>query len=233
MKLHKIADLYVGIEYEYPTMCNQASKYETSDKPDVVDIAVWSSKDSIKALQAKENHLTDDNCEYLITGANFYDCLIDFDGLMIHASAVVYKGNAYLFSADCGTGKSTHTQLWIKAFGDEAKILNDDKPAVRVFGDKVYAYGTPWSGKTDFNVNEKAPLKGICFIHRSPNNEIHPVTGGEMLAELLKQTMRPVDKNKMSKLLSNIDRLLEVVPVYTMGCNMDVEAAKVAYEGMK
>jgi len=233
MKLHRIADLYVAVDYKYPTMINQAPKYETDDKPQIIDILVRASDTSIEALKSEQPALTEDDCEYLITGANFYDALILFDGLMIHSSAVIYNGEAYLFSADSGTGKSTHTQLWLKAFGEKAKILNDDKPAVRIIDNSVYAYGTPWSGKTNWNENIKAPLKGICFIHRSENNEIHRVDPASIIQELLKQTMRPRDKSKMSKLLDNIDNLLKKVPVYTMGCNMDVEAAHVAYEAMK
>lgn len=233
MKLHKIADLYVGIDYKYEILKKQAPKYETSDIPEIVDIAVRATETSINSLKNSTPQLTLDECEYLITGSNFYNCLIDFNGLMIHASAVLYKGGAYLFSADCGTGKSTHTQLWLKAFGDEAKILNDDKPAVRIFDDGVYAYGTPWSGKTDFSVNEKAVLKGICFIHRSKTNSIHRTDAGDILPDILKQTLRPIDKAKMEKLLTNLDLLLERVPVYRMGCNMDVEAAVVAYNAMK
>ena len=233
MKLHRIADLYVGIEYKYDILKRQAPKYETSDIPKIVDIAVRATDTSVETLKSKSPLLTVDECEYLITGANFYNCLVDFDGLMVHASAVIYKGGAYLFSADSGTGKSTHTQLWLKAFGDEAKILNDDKPAVRIFDDGVYAYGTPWSGKTDFSVNEKALLKGICFIHRSENNSIKRVQGGEILTELMKQTLRPIDKDKVQRFLKNVDLLLERVPVYKMGCNMDVEAAHVAYNAMK
>ncbi|MBQ7975198.1 MAG: hypothetical protein IJ300_05885 [Clostridia bacterium] len=233
MKLHRIADLYVGIDYKYETMKKQAPKYQSSDKPEMVEIVVWSSDQAIDALKTKQPTLTENDCEYLITGANFYDCLIDFDGLMIHSSAVIYNGEAFLFSADSGTGKSTHTQLWLKAFGDKAKILNDDKPAVRIINNEVYAYGTPWSGKTDWNENVKAPLKGICFIHRSDVNEIQRVEPGTIIQELLKQTLRPRDKSKMTKLLDNIDTLLQSVPVYTMGCNMDVEAAFVAYEAMK
>lgn len=233
MKLHRIADLYVGIEYKYDTMKKQAPKYESVDKPDIVEIAVWSSDASIQSLKEKNPQLSESDCEYLITGSNFYDCLIGFNGLMIHSSAVLYNGEAYLFSADSGTGKSTHTQLWLKAFGQDAKILNDDKPAIRIIDGKVYAYGTPWSGKTDLNENVRAPLKGICFIHRSQKNEIKRVEPQTIVHELLKQTLRPTDKAKMTNLLNNIDELLRTVPVYTMGCNMDIEAAYVAYEGMK
>ena len=233
MRLHKIADLYVGIDYKYDILKNQAPKYETDDIPEIVHIAVRASDTTVAKLKERTPQLTVPECEYVITGANFYNCLVDFNGLMIHASAVLYKGEAYLFSADSGTGKSTHTQLWLKAFGDEAKILNDDKPAVRIFDDGVYAYGTPWSGKTNFSENAKAKLKGICFIHRSEENSIERVDGSTAVADLLKQTQRPVDADKMDSFLKNIDLLLTKIPIYRMGCNMSVEAALMAYDAMK
>lgn len=233
MKLHRIADLYVGIDFKYPTMTAQTVKFLSDDRPEIVDIAVWASDESIQSMMKEYPNLTADNCEYLITGAGFYNTLIDFDGLMIHSSSVLYKGNAYLFSADCGTGKSTHTQLWKKAFGDEAEILNDDKPAVRIIDNIAYAYGTPWSGKTDLSVNARAPIKGICFLERGKENVIKRVEPGDILKDIMKQTMRPSDEHRMDKLLSNLDKLLKIVPVYRLKCNMELEAAHVSYEGMK
>ena len=32
--------------------------------------------------------------------------------LLVHGSTVAVDGKAYLFTAKCGTGKSTHTRLW-------------------------------------------------------------------------------------------------------------------------
>ena len=64
--------------------------------------------------------------EYYCSAYRFYTQLVDFSGLMLHSSAVIMDGRAYLFSAPSGTGKSTHTQLWLDVFGDRATILNDD-----------------------------------------------------------------------------------------------------------
>ena len=232
MKLHKIADLYVGIEYKYSIMKAQAPKYETSDKPEIVDIAVWSNDDTISKLKTDKPMLTVDECEYLITGANFYDCLIGFDGLMLHASAVAYKNGAYLFSADPGTGKSTHTQLWLKAFGKEARILNDDKPAIRYEDGKLYAYGTPFSGKHDLSANKRAEVAGICFLERALENSIEQISPKQSVHLMLEQTIRSNEIEFMDKLLFVMDKLLTSVKVYKLHCNMDISAARLAYETM-
>lgn len=233
MKLHKIADLYVGIDYKYPTMIKQAQPYLTNDKPKIVDIVTWTTKEAIEDLKNTYPAFSENDCEYMLTGNGFYSELLHFNGLMIHASAVLYDGGAYLFSADSGTGKSTHTQLWRKAFGEQARILNDDKPAVRIVGGKAYAYGTPWSGKTDWNINEKAPLKGICFLERAKDNSIKRVEAGDIISDLLRQTIRPREQENMDKLIENLDELLKITPVFRMGCNMDIEAAKISYNAMK
>ena len=79
-------------------------------------------------------------------GEAFYARLLQYDGMLLHASCVEKDGKAYLFSAKSGTGKSTHTHLWLRAFPD-SRIINDDKPAVRRMDGTFYACGTPFSGK--------------------------------------------------------------------------------------
>lgn len=171
--------------------------------------------------------------EYMWTGAAFCDGLIGLDGFMLHASGVVYENKAYLFSAPSGTGKSTHTTIWRKTFGeDKTFILNDDKPVIRFIDGKVVAFGTPWSGKTDQNENIGVPLQGICFVERCDSNWIEDMSPKEAIHKILDQTVRPQDGKNMSKLLELLDKLLTQVKVYTLHCNMENEAAIVAYNGM-
>ena len=165
-------------------------------------------------------------------GSEFYDALISYGGFLLHSSAVVYKEKAYLFSAPSGTGKSTHTQLWLKRF-DGAYILNDDKPAIKIQKNGFFAFGTPFSGKTDLNINKCVPLGGICFIERSDKNYIEKIPSDEALFRLLNQTVRPYGQNKMDILLKILDKLINTMPIYKLHCNMDSEAADVAYNGMK
>ncbi|MBR5614048.1 MAG: hypothetical protein IKW64_01920 [Clostridia bacterium] len=172
-------------------------------------------------------------CEYMWTGEQFCTKLLAFDGFMLHASAVVYENKAYLFSAPSGTGKSTHTTLWRKVFGeDKTFILNDDKPVIRLEGEQIIVYGTPWSGKTDWNKNVGVPLQGICFLQRSKDNWIEPISAKDAAFGILNQTIRPQDSGSMSKLLELLDRLLQKATAYKMGCNMEDEAAITAYRGM-
>lgn len=167
---------------------------------------------------------------YMYTCSGFYTKLLDFDGLMLHSSAVVVDGKAYLFSATSGTGKSTHTKLWLKQFGDRAYILNDDKPAVRLIDGVWHACGTPWSGKHDLSRPECVPLAGIAMVNRDVTNHIERYSGPMAVYELLSQTLRP--KDKMAVLLELLDKLVSQVPVWKLYCNMDPEAALVSYKAM-
>ncbi len=233
MNLHKIAGLTVDMGYKYETMQKQAYAYKVDVPCEKPDMTIYLPDEVLLEKQKEEPSLTLDNCEYLYTGAAFYSGLLYFGGFMLHSSAVVMDGKAYLFTADSGTGKSTHTSLWQKAFGaDRAQILNDDKPAIRIGNDGIFACGTPWSGKTDLNINKIVPIGAIGFLERSEDNWIERKQGGEVVGKLLKQTVRPPQMEEMDALLRYVDIVLKEVPVYSLGVNMTVDAAKMAYEVM-
>lgn len=208
------------IRQSEPYLCN------TKEPADIVICTNWQS------FQKKNPFLSDEDSEYLCTGASFYKQLLKYDGLMLHSSAVVVDGRAYLFSAPCGTGKSTHTGLWLKYFGDRAYILNDDKPALRLQDGVWYAYGTPWSGKHDISVNTGVPLAGIAMISRGETNSITRWRGREAIHALMTQVNRPRDPAFRILLLELLDKLFRTVPVWKLQCNMDPEAALVSYEAM-
>lgn len=206
----------------------QAEPYlaDFDGEPEMIIHSDW------RSLQERNPHLSDEDCEYLATGGSFYRQLLNFDGMMLHSSGVVMDGKAYVFSAPCGTGKSTHTSLWCKTFGDRACILNDDKPALRLEDGKWYAYGTPWSGKTDLNVNMRVPLGGICFIGRAKENRIEPFGGSKAVFAAIEQTARPVNPEMRAKMLDLVSRLISDVPVWRLYCNMEPEAAILSFETM-
>lgn len=232
MRLHKIADLTVDMGYKYERMIKQAEAYRI-DGNETPNMTIYLSDAFIEQKTGENEELTPETCEYIYTGSIFYLGLIHFGGLMLHSSAVLMDGRAYLFSASSGVGKSTHTALWQQAFGrDRAKILNDDKPAIRIEKDGIYAFGTPWSGKTDLNINVKAPIAGICFLERGEKNKIRRENGGAVIAKLLAQTVRPYKEQNMDMLLKHVDKVLKEVPVYTMSCTISEEAAHTAYNEM-
>ena len=160
------------------------------------------------------------------------DYLLDRNTLMLHGSAVSVDGKAYLFTAPCGTGKSTHTRLWREVFGDRAVMVNDDKPFLQLTPNGVLTYGSPWSGKHGIANNICVSLAGICSLHRGPENSIRQAAPHELLEILRQQVHMPEAPSRVQKTLSLVDRLSEMVPLWVMNCNQDLEAAKVAYGAM-
>lgn len=227
MAFYRIADLLVELETCGRTEL-QARPYLT-DAVGEPDLVVRST-----AAELKKNHpyLTDDDSEYLTTGADFYRKLIAFDGMMLHASCVVVEDRAYLFSAPSGTGKSTHVGLWLKLFGDRAYILNDDKPAIRVIDGKVWVYGTPWSGKFDCSRNTRVELGGIAAVKRATENRIRLLPSDEALFALMNQTVRPKANNLVECYLNTLQSVVETGKIYEISCNMDISAARLSYETM-
>lgn len=160
------------------------------------------------------------------------EALLSRDTILLHGSTVAVDGNAYLFTAPCGTGKSTHTRLWREVFGDRAVMVNDDKPFLRIASDGVYAYGSPWCGKHGLHSNISLPLKGICVLRRGPENHIRRCEPEKYLDFLMKQTLIPDNPDLAEKARYLLDRLVQITPLFEMACNQDAEAAVVSYRFM-
>ena len=227
-----IAGIKVGMQTHDGKLRRQAEEYLKDFEGDP-EVKIALSEGFILKKQQENPHLSFESCEYIWSCFDFCRRLLDFDGFMIHASAVVYENKAYVFSAPSGTGKSTHTALWQKVFGEEKTyIINDDKPAIRFYGDEIMVCGTPWSGKTDKNKNKAVPLGGICFLERGVDNEIEELSPKTAIYKILNQTLRPVGEENMIKLLDLINKVLQNSKVYGMKCNMNDEAAIIAYKKM-
>ncbi len=227
MKHYRIAGLRVAMS-SFGRTEEQAAAYEIPiiGEPDII------IQSAPELLQEQNPHLSFDDCEYMSTGSSFYVQLLRYSAMMLHASCVVVDDRAYLFTAACGTGKSTHTKLWLQQFGDRAYILNDDKPALRLEDGVWYAYGTPWSGKYNISRNARVPVAGIAVLERSETNEIAPFNGVHAISAILNQAVRPAGAHYRVLVLETLDRLISKVPVWKLKCNMDPDAAMISYHAM-
>ena len=158
--------------------------------------------------------------------------LFDSDILLFHGSTVAVDGEGYLFTAHCGTGKSTHTRLWRQAFGDRAVMVNDDKPFLKITESSVWACGAPWSGKHGLDTNIIVPLKGICILRRGSENRIRPIDPEDAMEMLTKQALPPTDPKQRPKFRQLVQTLAEMVSLWQMDCTRDPEAALVSHAAM-
>ena len=227
MKRYRIAGLVVDMDVSGCTY-KQAAPYEISRDDTPADITISLDMDWFM----RENPDFDDRdvAEHVATGILFARKVLEFDGYYVHSSAVVCDGKAYLFTAPSGTGKSTHTEKWIRLFG--AHYLNDDKPIIRLVDGKWIAYGTPWSGKHDLSSNEGVPLGGIACLRRGEKNEIHPMDPGAAIPFLMSQTVYQLNHDQLERKLTLMDRILQDVPIWELRCLPDDASAILSHAAM-
>ena len=178
--------------------------------------------------------LSYENLAYMESGRQFFVRLLENGGFYLHSSCVAYEGKAFMFSAPSGTGKSTHTRIWQQVFGEEAKIFNDDKTPLRRIDGIWYAYGAPWCGKDNININMKVPVAGICFLKQAQENKIRRLTPGEGATKIISQTIRKFKKEeRLDLMLQHVDRIVREIPVFELENRPEPAAAKLSYETMR
>lgn len=232
MALYEIA----GIATEYRArgrMLKERSEKYRFDGEREPEIKFEITDEEIISYRSKTPLLNDTEREYMIAGAKFYKELIRFGGMMLHSSAVVLDGEAYLFSAPSGTGKSTHTSLWLRYFGDRAFILNDDKPAIRVADNRILVYGTPFSGKNDISENIGVPLKSVAVLSRGETNSAERLSEVGAVYALLNQSVRPQEAELMERLMKTVESIISNVSVIGFSCDISEEAVITAYNAMR
>lgn len=149
--------------------------------------------------------------------------------LEMHASVTVCDGKGYLFLGTSGTGKSTHSALWLRHIPG-THLLNDDNPVVRVRDGIARVYGTPWSGKTPCYRNEDYPVGAVVQIRQAPRNAIRRLTVPEAVAVLSAscsglKSIRSVGDG----LFATIAAVVGGVPCYLLDCLPDREAAELCH----
>ena len=238
-----IAGYYVMIH----ALCGDIERYRTEyinkseDRRGKVDLKIVVQQSDIdderdhavleQAMEGgKSRGSSDAYLESLAVYRKICEKMVDFDTILMHGSVVAVDGEAFLFTAKSGTGKSTHTRYWREIFGERAVMVNDDKPLLKLTEDGVLACGTPWDGKHRLSSNVCLPLKAICILERGETNEINPISAQEALPMIFQQTYRP---KKLAKYMEIIDKLTQRVKFYRLRCNMSQEAARIAYEAME
>lgn len=147
--------------------------------------------------------------------------------LKIHASVIEKDGNALLFLGKSGTGKSTHSSLWLK-YVPGCSLLNDDTPIVRVLPDGlVRAYGAPWSGSTPCYRNISAEIKGFVHLYQHPENKLSKLNAIQATSSLMESsgTMR-FNQENLNQVFNTVSDILQTIPVYRLDCRPDKEAVE-------
>ena len=227
---YRIAGLNIlmDVSGELTVTRSEKYKYDFSGTPDFEVLGMESNIERMKT----DDGLNEQEAEYVASGSRFYNHLVSFDGFMLHSSAVCYNNKAYLFTADSGTGKSTHTSLWKSYLKDKAFILNDDKPAIRLIDGKFYAAGTPWSGKTDQNENLLVEVGSVAILKRGKENKISPLNPSMAVLPLISQTAFPTKYERIDALSELLEKFVTSVPIYEFYCDISEQAFMTSFSTM-
>ena len=230
-----IADFCICCEVNHEYSLKLCRDY-LSDKDEDLSVSVSPEDIRTEASRYEENEQQTGSERYMESLALYRKICSELalrDTVLIHGSSLMVDGEAFLFCAPSGTGKSTHTRLWREVYGDRVAMINDDKPLVRINSEGVpVIYGTPWNGKHHLGANISAPLKHICFLDRGENNSISPSDPAGSIPKLLRFTFRPDGPLETMSMLGTAEKIANAVDMWELKCNMDPEAAKVSYEGM-
>lgn len=149
--------------------------------------------------------------------------------LLMHSSVVRNGGSAYCFLGKSGTGKSTHTSLWLRHI-PESDLMNDDNPVVRMTDGKVFVYGSPWSGKTPCYRQVSAPVGAFVQLRQNAENRICRMNVLACMASLLPSisTMK-WDEKIYGMQCETLSELIGNVPIWLLDCLPDKGAAELCF----
>ena len=233
MPKYKIADIIFSYTPTYAYTKNLCKNYlYLGDEEEKIDLTLSKEDFEREKEYATSQDYTEEYLESLALYRKFLTYAFDHDTIILHSSSLSVDGEAYLFTAPSGTGKSTHARLWRETFGDKVVMINDDKPVIRKIREEFFVFGTPWNGKHRLDSNAKAKIKAICNLKRGSENSIREIPAKEMLFALINQTLRPETEAQANKLLTLLDKLLSSVSLYEMHCNISKEAAILSFETM-
>lgn len=153
-----------------------------------------------------------------------------FDTLMIHASVTCHQGRAFVFLGRSGTGKSTHSRLWLENIPDTF-LLNDDNPAIRLVDGIPVVFGTPWSGKTPCYKNDSRPMGAFVRLEQAPQNLISRLSPLQAYAALMPScSCMRWEENACESLHSTVEKVIMSVPGFHLQCLPDSAAAWMSHD---
>ncbi len=235
-----IAELKIRVIHSYPYFKNFSKKYLTDNVS--VDFTVSVDENDIlfeknKCLEESEyenipyQNFPPEYLEAIAIYRKIAQVLPKYNALIFHGSAVAVKNKAYIFTAKSGTGKTTHTLLWLKNIKDSF-VVNGDKPIIRIFGDTIKVCGTPWCGKENLGTNIQVPLNSICILSRGKTNTIEKTTFDDAISLLIGQTYCSSDTQVLTETLKTLEKIAKNVNLFKLSCNMEDDASFVAFKAM-
>ncbi len=225
----KIAGIPIGLDCKYEYTERYVKEYVTDEQPEFCVSAT--SEDIAWEHENSGIKVPDWSAENIVLYRKIAERLPEYDALVFHGAVLEYENTAYAVTANSGVGKTTHTRLWLREFSDKVKILNGDKPILRLIDGGVYACATPWMGKEGYGYNAVRKLGGIGFLSRGAVNISRRVEPDGAVMRFMNQIyLSKTDVLALTRSMRVADKLLCGVPLYEFECNMEPSAAHVTFD---
>jgi len=227
MQKYKIADVVVELHQSFEETAHWYKSYIYNGE-EAPRFSLVPNQKRMDYLVTNGVDITPAIAENMVLCTDFNRNLLKYYGSYLHSSALLFDNKVYLFSANSGVGKSTHTKKWLKRFPDRAEIINDDKPSFRFVDGKCIVYGTPFAGGTDVQQNKSAELGALVFIERSEVNSLEKIPVSKAIALLVEQSPGRANEQIGERQLELFSMLLTQYPAYLLKCNLDDSVVDVA-----
>lgn len=229
----KLAQLNIKIEHMYEDLQNFCKSYICFNEREDLSIILNQQDIDNERMYADQDNYTDSYLEIIAALRKIGESFPYRNRLLCHGAAITYADQgAFIFTAPSGTGKTSHINLWRQFLPEKADIINGDKPFLHVEGECVQVYGSPWAGKEGWQKNRDEGLKAICILEQGSENKIRRLDSEECLNRLFHQIYIPRDPMAAGFALELFDRLLKLVPVYCLTCDISEKAVKLSFETM-
>ena len=229
--IYEIADLRIDIKNRCEYTTRHCAEYLSCDQDAPAHFSVEVTEEEFYAEKALSPGFSDGYIENICLYRKICLKAPAFGRMLLHASILAYDGAGYAFLGKSGTGKSTHSKLWLEHI-PSAYIVNGDKPLLACDGEDVYAYGTPWKGKEKFGCKDKVRLKALCFLRQSKQNKLVRLDDSTAVQLLFGQLLMPREECAVVKTLEYADNIIKKVPAYLLDCDISQEAVKTSFEGL-
>lgn len=149
--------------------------------------------------------------------------------LILHSCYTQYQGEAILFTAPSGTGKTTQGNLWRKVYN--AEIVNGDLCLLQQQGSAWKACGYPMSGSAPECKNKSYPIKAIVVVRQHLVNHIEELSESRKMGLVYSEcTVNTWNAQRVAQALDLTIDLVRKVPVLMLHCNMEDDAAHLLHK---
>lgn len=222
----KIADLPIGLDNRFEYTERYVREFVTDEEP--IFTVNATDAEIEREYEISGVKIPPEYAENVVMYRKIAEQLPQYGAIVFHGAILECRGEAFAITAHSGVGKTTHTRLWLKEF-DDVRILNGDKPIIRLIDGVPYACSTPWRGKEGYGYNAMRPLRAIGFLSRAEQNAAKPAARDSVVMRFMNQVY--LSKGNAASLVSSMricDAILSKTPLFELECNMDPQAAHIA-----